>query len=188
MRKLDENLFVERYGLQVRLVNESDAEFILSLRTDSRLGRYISNTSSDIEQQRQWIRAYEQRKENGIEYYFIIQLQGKPIGTFRLYNIEGDKFVSGSWVFSPDSPVGASILGDIICREIAFDDLGLKRDIGDVRKDNKLVLRYNMSYEPIITGEDDLNIYLEISKQNFDKMKLKHIALCCKLMEAALIK
>jgi hypothetical protein len=186
MNKLPEDFFIERYGLQVRLVRFSDAEFIVALRTDPRLSKYISSTSSDIEQQRQWIRNYKQREADGMEYYFIIQLQGKPVGTSRLYDIEGNKFVSGSWVFSPQSPPGASILGGIICKEIAFDVLGLERDIGDVRKSNKRVLRYNMSYEPVITGEDDLNIYLEFSKENFNKHKSKHIEFALKVMQMAL--
>jgi len=173
---------VERYGLQVRLAEVEDAEFILALRTDSRLSRHISATSPDLEQQRDWLRRYKLREAEGKEYYFIIQLNNNPIGTFRLYDIEGDSFVSGSWVFSPDSPAGASILGEIICKEIAYENLGLKHNRGDVRKDNRQVLRYNMSYFPVVTGEDELNVYLEFTRENFEKYKQKHIALCQRLM------
>ena len=183
MRKIPSNFFVERYGLQVRLVNEDDAEFIVDLRTNPRLNHYISNTSSDVNKQKEWITNYKKREELGVEYYFIIQLEGIPIGTYRIYNIENNKFVSGSWVFSPDAPVGASILGSIICKEIAYEELNLERDIADVRKDNKRVMRHNMSFEPVVTGEDEENIYLEFSKEKFNQIKLKYISQCTKVMQ-----
>lgn len=186
MRKISPDFFIERYGLQVRLVQIDDAEFIVSLRTDPRLSHHISSTSPDIEQQRQWIIDYKKREEAGIEYYFLIQVDGIPIGTDRIYNIDGNKFMSGSWIFSTEAPIGASVLGGIICKEIAYNELGLERDTADIRKDNKRVIRYNMSYEPTITGEDDLNIYLEFSKEKFNKTKLKHIAQCTKAMQTAL--
>ena len=47
MNKLNSNFKLEKYGLEVRFVEEKDAQFILGLRTDSRLGRYISETSLD---------------------------------------------------------------------------------------------------------------------------------------------
>jgi len=184
--KLDENMLVERYGLQVRLAREDDAEFILSLRTDPRLGRHISATAPDIDRQRIWLRDYKLREAEGREFYFIISLEGRPIGTFRLYNIDGDRFESGSWVFDPQSPPGASILGDIICKEIAYDTLGLLHDRGDVRRDNRQVMRYNLSWEPTITGEDEQNVYMEFTKENFNRIKPKHIALCTRVMRATL--
>jgi hypothetical protein len=186
MRKLSNNFFLERYGLQVRLVTENDAQFIVDLRTDSRLSKHISITSSDIGKQQQWIQNYKQREEEGEEYYFIIQLDGVPIGTYRLYNIEGDRFTSGSWLFSSESPTGASILGALLCKEIAYNELGLKRDFGDTRKDNKRVLRHNMTFEPVIVGEDELNLYFETPKENFERIKVKYIEQCTKVMRQAL--
>lgn len=188
MRKIPSDFFIERYGLQARLVNEDDAEFIVDLRTNPQLNQYINNTSSDVNKQKEWIADYKKREELGVEYYFIIQLEGIPIGTGRIYNIENNKFVSGSWVFSPNAPVGASVLGSIICKEIAYEELNLERDIADIRKDNKRVIRYNMSYEPIITGEDEENIYLEFSKEKFNQIKLKHISQCIKFMQTNLLR
>jgi len=184
MNPITEETIIERYGLQVRLATIDDAEFILSLRTDDRLARHISTTSPDLSQQRKWLQQYKQREAEGKEYYFIIQHKQRPIGTFRLYDIEGDHFVSGSWVFSPDSPAGASILGEIICKEIAYENLKLNHNRGDVRKDNRQVMRYNLSYHPTITGEDDKNVYMEFDKNIFYKEKEKHISLCEKIMKA----
>ncbi|MCJ2367251.1 GNAT family N-acetyltransferase, partial [Aeromonas dhakensis] len=58
--------------ISVRLIDVGDAEFILSLRTDGRLNRHLSQTSSSLEQQRDWIKNYKERESQGDEYYFII--------------------------------------------------------------------------------------------------------------------
>jgi hypothetical protein len=44
MTPLPSNFELDRYGLHVRLVREEDAEFILSLRTDPKLSRFIHPT------------------------------------------------------------------------------------------------------------------------------------------------
>lgn len=41
----------ERYGLKYRLIEVEDAEFIVKLRTNKRLSRYIHSTSNDIAKQ-----------------------------------------------------------------------------------------------------------------------------------------
>ena len=55
------NETIERYGLTVRLVDEDDAEFIYTLRTNSKLSRYISNTDEILENQVEWIKKYKIR-------------------------------------------------------------------------------------------------------------------------------
>ena len=69
--KIPENFTIERYGLNVRLVEEKDAGFILSLRTNPKLSRYIHNTDDSLDKQRQWIRDYKKRELEGKDYYFI---------------------------------------------------------------------------------------------------------------------
>ena len=68
---LPEDFTMEKYGLFARFVNESDAEFIVKLRTDPVLGKWIHSTDSDIENQKQWLREYKERERNGLDYYFI---------------------------------------------------------------------------------------------------------------------
>ena len=102
--KLDSDFTYEKYGLQLRFVNEDDAEFIIKLRTDPKLGKFIHSTSSDIEEQKKWIRAYKKREQAGTDYYFIFFKDGVPVGLNRLYWIKEDSYTSGSWVFSPDAP------------------------------------------------------------------------------------
>lgn len=183
MKTIQRPFSVSRYGLTARLVEESDAPFIVNLRTDARLSRHISTTSGDVEVQRQWLADYQLREAQGIEYYFVIEFEGHPIGTDRLYHIEDGHFTSGSWVFSPDAPLGASILGGIICKEIAFDLLGMEYDLADIRKENKSVVKHHLTYKPTQIGEDELNYYYRLTREQFEAGKLRHIAQCSKIME-----
>ena len=62
---------IEKYGLKARLVEEQDAAFILSLRTDPKLSRFLHPTENDEEKQRAYIRGYKEREKQGKDYYFI---------------------------------------------------------------------------------------------------------------------
>ncbi|WP_431199786.1 hypothetical protein ACRQ5D_13170 [Mucilaginibacter sp. P25] len=55
------------------MVEESDAEFILSLRTDPVHARYLTHTDNNLQKQIEWIRAYKKREKNGrnITFYFL---------------------------------------------------------------------------------------------------------------------
>ena len=182
MKKLPRDFILERYGLHVRLVNEGDAEFIVSLRTDPRLSKHINFTSSDIEQQRQWIRNYKLRETQGLDYYFLFSIDNKPQGLARIYDITEDTFTQGSWVFSTEAVLGAAILGNIISSEIGFEFLEKKIEYSDARKDNN-THRYVKSFNPEIIKTDELNIYYKILPEEFNQCKKKHIALCAKAME-----
>ena len=170
MKTLPSNFELDRYGLHVRLVREEDAEFIVRLRTDSKLGLYIHSTSSDVSKQVEWIKEYKIREAKGLEYYFIFQKNGENIGLARLYNIEEEKFTSGSWL-SCSNEVGVGVLCDIISREIAFELYPESLNYFDVRKGNKNVIRYAQSYHPILYKEDTENLYFYNNKQNFEKYK-----------------
>ena len=184
MRKLPDNFHVTKYGLNVRLVNEDDAMFIVKLRTDPKLGRYIHSTDSDVEQQKLWIKKYKIREFEGKEYYFIFSIDHVDLGVYRLYDIEDDRFVSGSRVFRPDAPQGAGILGCIIGREIAYEILGLNRNFVDVRKQNKSSLKFQLSFDPIFLREDAENLYFEHVKENFYARKKQYIQLCTRFLSS----
>ena len=79
MKKLPSDFTLESYDIHTRLVNEDDAEFIIDLRTDKDLSRYIHDTSPDLDNQIQWIREYKKREAEGKEYYFIYSSGGKFI-------------------------------------------------------------------------------------------------------------
>ncbi|MDP1622520.1 MAG: GNAT family N-acetyltransferase [Bacteroidales bacterium] len=172
------SLVIEKYGIILRTVEEDDAEFIVRLRTSERLGRYISMTSSDIEKQKDWIREYLVREKEGREYYFLcVDRNGNRFGTYRIYNIQRDSFVCGSWVFDESAPKDYAIKTEILAKEFAFEKTDADYFYGENRKDNKKVNRYNLSYHPELTGFDDLNYYYKFTRVNFEKTSTKLLAL-----------
>ena len=170
MIKLPENFELDRYGIHVRLVREEDAEFIVKLRTNEKLSQYIHKTDSNIAKQLEWIRAYKQREVEGKEYYFIFSYQDKNVGVARIYDIEDDRFTSGSWLASSNM-VGIGVLCDIISREIVFDLYPDSLNYFDIRKGNKSVIRYAKSYCPILYKEDVESLYFYINRKNFEIYK-----------------
>ncbi len=185
MKKLSGNFTIDRYGLCVRLVREDDAEFITALRTDPRLGRHLHKTSQDINVQKEWIRNYKIRETEGSDYYFMFLLNKERQGVARIYDITEDTFTQGSWIFSPDAALGASVLGNIISIEIGFELLEKKILYSDARKDNN-THRYVRSFDPEIVGTDELNIYYRIEPEKFNRGKTKHISRCTQVMKMTL--
>ena len=161
---------IEKYGIILRTVNESDADFIVRLRTHEKLGRFISSTSTDIEKQKSWIRDYLLREQKGEEYYFICtDSGGNRYGTYRIYDIKPGSFVCGSWVFDPAAPSDYAIKTEIACKEFAFEKTGAPCFFGENRKDNKKVNRYNLSYGPELIRTDELNYYYKFTRDKFEK-------------------
>jgi len=52
-----------------RLINENDAEFICSLRSDPYLNAYLSKSDNRISVQEEWIRKYKSREQKKQEFY-----------------------------------------------------------------------------------------------------------------------
>lgn len=145
MTKLPTDFKLNRYGLQVRLVSEDDAEFIVHIRTNPQKARYISPTSTSIEEQKAWISRYKEREQNGTDYYFIYTYNNVLAGVNRIYEIQDNHFIHGSWVFSDEVPPYCALAAGIIAREIAFDILGLNEEVdtAGVHCDNQSVLQYS---------------------------------------------
>jgi len=180
MIKLPADFELDRYGLHVRFVQECDAEFIIKLRTDPELSKFIHETKNDLDKQREWIRGYKQKEKGGTEYYFIFYSMDKPVGLNRIYRIESDgTFTTGSWLFSKDAPMEASIASAIIVREIAFETLDLKFENGfdGCHEDNKKVLRFNrmlgLKDTGIITDSKGKYCTMTLTKDDFEVGKGK---------------
>lgn len=181
--KLGSNYILEKYGLTMRFVNESDAQFILDLRTDEKLSRYLHSTSPNIEMQKNWIKEYKKRECIGVDYYFIFLKDNVKQGVNRIYNIHDDVFTTGSWIFAPYASFESSILASIMTREIAFDTLGLVfEDAFDgCHVDNKQVLKFNklMGLQNGSHFIDEKGEYIKqsLTKEDFIKNKTKLLKL-----------
>lgn len=154
MKKLPNDFALEKYGLKVRLVNESDAPFILGLRLDPLKSRYLGATDPKVESQVGWIREYKKRENEGTDYYFIYYYGEKPAGVNRIYKIQNGHFVHGSWLFSNNVPPYCSLAAAVIARQIAFYELGLnvETDTDGIHVDNTGVLHFASFMGEVFTG------------------------------------
>lgn len=182
-KKLPDNFQIDKYGMHARLVKEEDAEFILKLRTDEKLGKYLHYTDNSVEKQRKWICEYKKRELAGIDYYFIFYYKQSPVGLNRIYNIHGDVFTTGSWIFEKAAPSECSIASAIIIREIAFDvcSLNFEDSFDGCHIDNKKVLKFNKMMGMKESGriQDLKGIYvtLTLTKEDFEVNKDKILSL-----------
>lgn len=146
-------------GTSLRPVRIEDAEFILSLRTDINLNRFISSTSASVGNQRQWISDYLARYDAGQEAYFVIINGGRPRGTIRIYNynITTNAVTYGSWLLGVDSPASCAFSSTILNHDLCFKALRFSRINFEVRKENLSVWKFHESIgaEFIIESEND---------------------------------
>lgn len=178
---LPSDFVLHKYGLDVRFVDQRDAEFILQLRTDPVKKMYIGKTDDTIESQLKWIDDYKLRQVQGTDYYFLYSFQNKPAGVNRIYDINGNHFIHGSWIFSNDVPPFCSLASAIIAREIAFDTLGLEveEDTSGIHENNKNVLEVSKMLGVEFTGvrESDTGNFItgRLTKSAFEQNKSKII-------------
>lgn len=167
--KMDSNMeTIRKYGIILRLVKESDAKFILKLRTNSLLNKYISPTSHDLPSQISWIKDYKMREESGLEFYFVAEdYNQNRFGTIRLYNFDEKSFEIGSWIFDSNSPLGMAVKAHFIGFETGFEILNAEYCRFEIRKKNTAVLRYMKDFKTTLVNEDDLNFYYILTKENF---------------------
>lgn len=175
MATIDKDFVISRYGISVRLVEEEDAEFIVKLRTDERLSRFLHYTDSSVEKQIEWIRQYKERERANKEYYFLYYSNQNKIGVSRVYNIFNKKeATNGSWICSPENKMEQSIATIILARDIFFENLGFYTEHFQVSKGNNHVLKFHLGMGAQIVFEDNDEYQLLLEKCNYysnrDKM------------------
>lgn len=151
---------VEGDTLVFRNATVADAEFILSLRTDTEKSRYLSATANDLGAQREWLEKYN--SSDG-QAYFIIQYQGRDIGTVRLYDAKGDSFCWGSWILTNDRPRHAAMESSLMVYAYACDHLGFRACHFDVRKGNDRVVAFHHRFGAECVSESDQDFFFVLS-------------------------
>jgi len=163
---------IEKYGIILRVVEVADAEFILKLRTDEKLGQHISYTNPDLEFQKKWLENYKQRENSCKEYYYIAEdKNGNRYGTIRIYDFDEKSFEIGSWLFLANSPIGMAVKAHFIGFETGFKILNAEYCRFDIRKKNTTVLNYMKDFETNLVREDELNYYFTLTREKFYKRR-----------------
>ncbi|MCA0197279.1 MAG: GNAT family N-acetyltransferase [Proteobacteria bacterium] len=149
----------------------SDAEFILSLRTDVEKSRYLSQTDNDVAAQRAWLEHYATSEGQA---YFIIEFNGEPIGTVRLYDARGGSFCWGSWILKEGRPRQAAMESALMVYAYALDHLQFDACHFDVRKGNDRVIKFHERFGAIRTGETELDFLFKIDRTSIQAARAKY--------------
>ena len=139
--------------VNLRSVTEEDAEFILDIRNNSRISKYLPPLNVSVAQQRQWITKQRADKNS---YYFILETPDlKPIGTLSVYDIV-DNHGEGGRSCCIGEPF-AAVEANVLLTEFMFNTLKLEYTTIWVYEENKPVIALNQSYgyEWVSTNEDE---------------------------------
>ncbi|MDN2479989.1 GNAT family N-acetyltransferase [Vibrio agarivorans] len=160
--------------ITLRLVEESDADFIVSLRTDDKYNKYLSTVGSDVDAQRKWISSYKEKERNKNEYYFIIQRNdGVRCGTVRVYDLKEDSFCWGSWILNEDKTRYAAVESALLVYEFGFKHLGFNQSHFEVVKGNTKVIDFHKKFGAEQVDEDADHFYFTISRESVAETKIK---------------
>ncbi|MFH1958630.1 MAG: GNAT family N-acetyltransferase [bacterium] len=155
--------------IQLRTATEDDAEFILSLRLDPLLSRYIGKTDTSIEKQRRWLREKIEKKD---DYHMIIEtLKGQYLGVIALYNIDSQNktFEWGRWIIKPDAPTYTAVESALLCYFLGFKILKLERSVFGVMKENVKTISFHKKFGASVIREEPVSIWFEYTKEYFEK-------------------
>ncbi|WP_426099438.1 MULTISPECIES: GNAT family N-acetyltransferase [unclassified Pseudomonas] len=163
--------------VRLRLIEEQDAEFVLTLRLDDRYNQFLSSVSPSVVAQKEWIKKYKTDEAEGTQYYFIIErLDGTPCGTVRIYDLKEDSFCWGSWILNENKTRYAALESAFLVYQFAFENLNFKKSHFDVRKGNDRVISFHEKMGAIKTGETELDLLFEIEKEAVSRTKSRLIS------------
>jgi RimJ/RimL family protein N-acetyltransferase len=162
-------------SIQLRVVEEKDAEFILSLRMDKRRNKYLSSVDNNLSKQLAWIEQYKRREKNGSEYYFVIESHEKNLlGLVRLYNFTHNSFEWGSWLIKSDAPRTTGIESALLVYEFGFYTLHFTQSNFEVVKGNDKVISFHKRFGARIYDEDEKKYFFIFEKAVYEKTKTKY--------------
>jgi len=164
--------FTATKNTKLSLAQVNDAEFILSLRLDPSLNKYISHVNDNLDQQKAWLRTYKKKQARRSEFYFIIKGPDDiRLGTVRLYDFRSGSFCWGSWIVKPGSPRKTAIESALNVYEFAFYSLGFSASHFDVRNDNDKVIKFHQRMGAQIVKSDSLDTYFIFDKERYEKTR-----------------
>ena len=115
---------MEGYAFRLRPITDNEAAFVVELRSNPELNRFLHAISNRIEDQLAWLARYYEREG---DYYFVIErrMNGMPEGVIALYNIDlaTSSGEWGRWILRPGSL--AAVESAYLIYRIAFELLEL---------------------------------------------------------------
>lgn len=159
---------VDGLNLYLRNITDTDAEFVFKLRTRSLSRKYLSPSVLHVDDQRAWIRKYQQSDDQA--YFIVCDKKDARLGCVRLYDTVGSTYFWGSWLLvkgvGPLVAIESVILVYAYAKRLGFNEARI-----DVRRDNTSVWRFHERFcEASLIKEDAVNRQYILSSANIDKL------------------
>lgn len=138
------NISLDCLRYRLRPVTLDDAPFIVELRKDPILSRYVHEISPRVEDQVSWLEKYFQRPD---DYYFIVEEvdSREPHGTIGIYDFDSSGSASwGRWILKRGS-MAALESAWLIC-EIGFSRLELQYLKSQTLAENLPVISFHETF------------------------------------------
>lgn len=144
--KLNEVLPITKYGVTLRPLTHDKIEMLRQWRNNPKIQQYMEYREEITpDMQEQW---YQKISNSGKDFYFIIEVDNKEIGCINIRDVDWEKLEGEPGIFiwdddylDSDAPTRASFaMGQFV-----WDELGLKREIIHVQRDNTRAINYNVS-------------------------------------------
>ncbi len=161
--------------IYLRSVLEKDAEFILRLRLDERLNKYLSKVNNNLEKERAWIT--EHKALDNDFYFLIVRKDDEPLGTISLYNIKGSEGEFGRWVSVGNA--AENLESVLLLHDFGFYTLDLDLIYSKTVKENVRVLNFHRRFGAEILDEfREYNGFVVqkavIRRENYPDIRLKN--------------
>lgn len=136
---------IDGFLYRLREVNLSDARFIVNLRNNEDLNRYINTTSDSLELQQVWLKDYFKRSN---DYYFIVEninsLEREGLISLYDINIINNEGEWGRWIIKPGSI--SSIESAFLIYKFGFEHMKLQRIYCRTIAENSNVINFHDGY------------------------------------------
>ena len=133
---------IDGYLYRLREVNLQDARFIINLRTNRELNRFLNKTSDSLELQEEWLREYFKRPN---DYYFIVEninsLEHEGLVSVYDINTADNEGEWGRWIIKPGSIAGIESV--FLIYKFGFQKLNLRRLYCRTIADNTNVVNFH---------------------------------------------
>lgn len=184
------NYYLETEDSVFRPVRVEDAEFIVYLRNLPHAKSMIHETSTSIDNQRDWIEKYLKRDN---DYYWITETKdGIPTGTVGLYNYNAalNQIESGRWISIYTKSGDTPLSGHVLLKDFAFSILKVSKVVCDTAVINKQVLKFHRFLgermidkildEKVIDGKNMELVWFEETAERWKENRKKLVKFCGK--------
>lgn len=162
------DVHIDGLAYRLRPIRCDDAEFVVTLRNDPHLGRYLHSGATDITSQIFWFEQYFQRDR---DYYFVVERRDNdlPEGVIAIYDVDTGSHEGewGRWILRPGSL--AAVESAYLIYRVAFDILGLNEIFCRTVADNEKVVSFHDSCE--INNRRLLRAHFEIAGRAADAIE-----------------